>query len=227
MATPDQQELREQFKLLGQTSNMPIHFTGDTINTLVIGEEHWRFSVPEAKLIRWIEPSKVLLEGLTGFVYDPKQAKLLTQPKSWCDPNEQDIIWQALTSDPAIDPTSLLPFKEVSDELGIPIIGCDITLIEMWQKAIVKYGEPEESIMRLLTPGNEIEFLRLTDTRTRVFRDRFIGRYIKKHQGIPTKPTVAIVGHAHAKYMHDAKILDNYCFFELVSSQGLGNVVKL
>lgn len=219
MSPPDQQELRGSLIKLSQSTGMPVHFVGETINTVLIGEQHWRFDKGQASLCSWIEPSAILLEKLGGFMYNPNESVIMLQDGRKTHQGELDLNTQLLQSDPKEMLGGVLPFLEVSNELQIPLLGCDITFMEMWEIATSDPQNQEEPLHKMRAEGKDDAVLGIIRARTRLVRDRFIADYIRDRQGTSIKPVVAIVGWEHAKYIFDNQILTNYCFYEMVPEQ--------
>lgn len=215
MLSPEQAELKKGLRQLSEQTKMPIHFIGDTVNTVLVGEEHWRFHIAQTKLAQWLKPSSILLESLGGFMYDPEISELILQERRTASEKEAELVSRNLTSDPEESLGGMLPFLRVSGHLKIPLMGCDLTMTEMLR--IATNGYDESQINLLLAEENEREFLRITRERTKTLRDRYIAEYVRNHQGTLNKPVLAIVGWEHAKYIFDNQLLADLCFYEMVA----------
>lgn len=208
--------LKSKLSEFAAKGEFPISFKGDEIRTVLIGEEHYQYIEEVVALIKELQPSKILHEGLGADQYDPQTKSLTVQPNRMYDPNQLEADKCHFLSDQCND---IYPYIAVSNELHIPVIGCDLSMAEMYIKAFMEQEDTEEFKQQIMQ--DEDLLVKTMLQRTNPARDQHIETMLQDHQDNDQNPTIAIVGYNHALEVTSRDTLDNYCFIGAVSKETL------
>lgn len=215
MASPEISGLRNIIQFYADSTGFPAYFVGDSINTIIFGEYHWAYQTSQDILIRLARPQKILLEVLGGFEYSPRTRLLTLQSGHSARGDEQSALWEYLSRYQQEGQLGLKTFKDISDDLNVPLIGCNLTIYEMDHLAFVKHarsGDDPEALAR-----NTEKRANIVTRRTRKEVDRYMFNQVASNQGTLDNRTLVIIGLVHARFIHKQGLLSNYCYIEYAS----------
>ena len=181
-----------------------IEVVGDAPEAILCGERHARGMVilDQVELIRAVSPDFVLHEFMNGLVYNPKTRMEEMMPGREYD--EWDVT-RGLSG----RPHSLI--MDLSDELGFPLVGSDLTRAEkdkvMGRLMAEGSGRPHGSV---LTDGSD---------EVMVFRDDKASEVALEYAGKTRKPLILIGGAEHIINIHQRKLLMPLCGYALIDQR--------
>lgn len=189
--------------------------TGDQLSLIILGEDHWYAALQsrQAELIRIIKPDVVLYELLTGWSYDPLTGKMARQPGR---------KFGGLFNGRFVKPPRRNLREDLaafSNELGIPVVGCDLTTQECRDifRVVMRYSpgkyEYDSDFRGMIISKDEPFELKAVQVipemmplRNQKMADMAISQV---QQG---KLTVAVLGAKHGVDIHGGGLLLNYGF---------------
>lgn len=204
-----QKLLTDKLASFSKTHGFPVYVVGDTINTIIIGEEHYAHNEHIFDLIRKVRPSKIIAEALGHYSYDPTSKGFTQRAERYAEGFVpfKPAAWMEVDTSQQFRK----PYIELSDELQIPVVGSDLSFHEsasvLWhkkRKVQLEIGSYEEY-------WNAIAYL--------YERDNQMLEILLENQGTPLNPTLAIVGYMHALELMWQRVLDNYCVIEVVDDK--------
>lgn len=173
------------------------------VKVVILGEAHQRQQQEQMDLINIIKPSYLLHESGGGWTYDPAIQKFV-KPKGRLFNNVGDHL--------LIKTATIDQFRELSDNLGFKIIGCDLTDAEILEAGKnlcsifprkYRYEEGSGRIFRIDYGYHLFSFDELArDENIMSYRNRHMVEIITKYEALSEKPIAVIMGGTHGDNIH-------------------------
>ncbi len=180
----------EEFVNYWQGLGYKVEQYGERPNLIIFGEDHSKKKAQrpvQSQFIRFIDPQFILHEFLNGFIYNPHTGNLEKQ-------NNRKFARTELLM--GAHPPSIL--KELSQELGFKMVGCDLTEQEL------------DNVTRKLDPRGRKMLSNYSDE-VQPYRDDQMVKTIKQYRKDATSenPVICILGNNHIKQIHNLRTLQD------------------